>query len=175
MKNNQILKESMEYCMVLPFSQIVCDSIKDLELLIERHTQDRYFEIEYLSLFTNKKFYDVVLEADEANHIVYFLFFLLLNFPDRSPLTAHAVTKCYNFHILVAVSQGIELYMNKNDITTINLIKHITNSYYLNLLDKNIINIFNNVIKNGMPESKAFLIEEFQFFKDKYNFDAYNV
>ena len=67
---------------------IALNALDDLGWLVERHTTDRYGEPEYGLFFYEKQLVNQTLDEQDMCHITCFLFYLLLNYPDRSPRTA---------------------------------------------------------------------------------------
>jgi hypothetical protein len=143
--------------MIKDFSEEVMYYIKDLELLIERHTQQRYGEEDYLIGFYKKDLFYYTLNKEEADTIVYFLIFLLFNFPDRAGFTAHAIKKCYGYDLLEACCTGINFYMQKDDFATINLIDFILNTIKRDQIPPKVWDIFDTVLHNGLPHTIKFL------------------
>lgn len=158
-QDEAILLDSFKKCMLKEFNEDVIYYIQDLELLIERHTQQRYGEEDYKIGFYSKKLYYYTLRQEEADSIVFFLCFLLFNFPDRAGYTAHAIKKCYGYEILDVCCNGIRIYMNKDDFATINLIEFILNSMQKEEIPEIVWEVFNSVIKNGLPYSIEYLKE----------------
>ena len=158
-KTNNILENIFLECQSnCATEEEIREAIQDLGLLMERHTQKRYGESNYEILFKNN-LYEVRLTQQQADYIFFFLFYLLLNFPDRSAYVALALTKCYCYDMTEAACQGIELYMKKDDFTCVNLIKAIRNSRDL---DKRTIDLFNIVRSEGLYHSKEYLNDLFK-------------
>jgi hypothetical protein len=155
--DKSLLKKVQEKCQLPSVNDEVIYSIQDLELLIERHTQSRYGEKDYKIGFYSKGLFSMVLNNEDADIIVYFLFYLLFNFPDRAGYTAHAIKKCYGYNIIEACTCGIKIYMNKDDFATINLIEALVNNYTLSELPKSVWDIFNSVKNDGLPHSREHL------------------
>jgi hypothetical protein len=155
--NENVLPECFNKCMTAEFSEEVRNHIQDLELLIERHTQQRYGEEDYLIGFYKKDLFTYHLTSEEADSIVYFLTFLLFNFPERAGFTAHAIKKCYGYDLFEACYNGINLYMQKDDFATINLMEFILNNMTRDQIPPKVWDLFNVVLQNGLPYSIKYL------------------
>ena len=65
-------------------------ALSDLGLLVERHTQNRYLEEDYLTLFGfNEEIFDLRLTDNEVEYLVSFFFYHILNKKE------HAVTAAW--------------------------------------------------------------------------------
>jgi hypothetical protein len=155
--DKEILEIVRLRCMQEELNNDVQYSIQDLELLIERHTQNRYHEVDYKILFNTKALFNIVLEKEDADNIVYFLFYLLFNYPDRAAHTAYAIKKCYNYNILEGCYRGIKIYMQSDDFATINLMEGIINNYATEELPQHVLILFESVKLNGLPYSRDYV------------------
>lgn len=155
--NKSLLLKVKEKCVMPVLNDEIIYSIQDLELLIERHTQDRYGEEDYKIGFFSKSLFSLELTKEEGDDIVYFLIYLLFNFPDRAGYTAHAIKKCYGYFILEACICGIQIYKDKDDFATINLIEAIVNNWELDKIPEKVWDLFNSVSQNGLPRSVEYL------------------
>lgn len=155
--DKQILEEVRQKAMQKELNDNVIYGIQDLELLIERHTQGRYHEVDYKIGFKAKPLYDLVLDKENADNIVYFLFYLLFNFADRAGYTSHAIKKCYGYNILEGCCCGIKIYMNIDDFATINLIEGIVNHNLREEVSQDVLSLIESVRNNGLPYSKDYV------------------
>lgn len=155
--NPTILLDSFDKCMIRDLSEDVVHCIQDLELLIERHIQQRYEDEDYKTGFHTKSLYYYRVSEEEADRIVHFLVYLLFNFPDRAGYTAHAIKKCYGYDLLEVCCCGIRIYMNQDDFATINLMEFLFNNINREEIFQKVWDIFNEVLQNGLPYSVQYL------------------
>ena len=78
MIRNEIITDLISSCTLPNYDDSILDNILDLELLIERHTQNRYHEKDYRLLFSNKKLFYIQLTDQEADQIVISLTYIIV-------------------------------------------------------------------------------------------------
>jgi len=150
------------------------NALIDLRLIIERCTQNRYSDegiANYLLLFYDRSLINYKLNNESLIFIKYFLFYALLNFPDRSVLVAKCIKVLYDISIREAICSAIEINLRKDDNTTCELIFAITDlgdaeSY---LSDKRILNLFIDISKFGGENSKEVANAELNYYKEHFN------
>jgi|688.fasta_scaffold766183_1 hypothetical protein len=99
-------------------SDIVNESLTDLGLLVERHTQDRYSEEDYLLLLgNNKSLFDLILSEDEVDEIIHFFFFHLININIHPVTVIWCLGKCYNKDILTGMRRLLKIYSDNDEIS----------------------------------------------------------
>jgi hypothetical protein len=92
-------------------------SLTDLGLLIERHTQNRYADKDYLLLFgSNEELYHLVLKNDEVEYIVQFLFYHIMNIQIHPVTVAWCLGKCYGFDIYDGIINLFKIFKGEDDI-----------------------------------------------------------
>ncbi len=141
-------------------------ALSDLRFLIERETMNRHGaedRKEYEQLFFKKELIEYSISQREIDLIKYFLIYLLLNFPDRSLLTAKCLKVFFDQSIEEAICSAIEIYMDKDDSTTCELIYAIVNAYqdqsYLS--NDRVRTLFNKIREFGKKHSKEIIEAEF--------------
>jgi len=93
------------------------DALTDLGLLIERHTQNRYGEKEYLSLLGNDQdLYELRLTHEEVERGTQFLFYHLLNIRLHPVTAAWCLGKCYGQDILKGITGLLDVYRADDDV-----------------------------------------------------------
>ena len=155
--SKQILQAIILASANIQMSELVAYNIQDLEFLIERHTQNRYNEKNYDLIFNSKELSNLVLDSNDADLIVYFLFFLLFNFPDRAGHTSLAIKKCYGYDITTGCCNGIKIYVERDDFTTINLLDAILNQTDTGQIPPSASEYFTLAREKGLPFTKQFL------------------
>lgn len=149
-------------------------SIQDLELLIERHTKGAYDKNEYSMLFEKEYLNELRLSDEDASQIVYFLFYLLFNFPDeRVAFSAKAISKCYNHNIEDGIINALLIFKDKNDFATVNLLKALLNTRRLNEVKKETQELLKEISKTGLEHSVDYLNSHFKMYKDQGGFDIW--
>lgn len=145
-------------------------SLSDLRFVIERFTMERYNmneENDYLKLFYVKSLINYRLDLEKLILVKHFLFYLLLNFPDRAALTGKCIKVLFDRSIYEAIYTAIEVYMEKDDLATCELIYAITNSVDTQAYLKNerIFELFQRILKFGGKYSQNLVKDEFEFRK----------
>jgi len=144
-------------------------ALDDLGYLIEKNTivnaDDNYNLIFYRKELTNH-----LLDEETKRCIEYFLFFMLLNYPDRASRTAWCLIKCCNKEFQEALCQAIELYFDKDDITVCYLVRAITNISEFEELTQRTLLLFQKIKINGLPHSSNEISNLLQLYKVHHNF-----
>lgn len=161
---NEILQE-LKTGSLLPDATAANEYLTDMMLLLERHTQHRYAEEDF-PVIRVERGTQLIIEEDDVWELIYFLFYVLLNHPDRAWAAAWALGKCYGHDIREGLCQGIESYMRKDDTTTFYLIKAISDSHPMNELDERTRSLFEKVSQDGMPQSREFVARLFELEQD---------
>lgn len=138
----------------------VNDSLTDLGLLTERHTQDRYSEEEYLNLLDNNyELYNYKLSDNEVSYIVHFLFYHILNVQKQKVTVAWCLGKCYGLDIYKGIINLFRVF-KEEDETCQQLIFSMTSLFEIDGMYDEIYSILENPIKNGdLPQSAIALSE----------------
>jgi hypothetical protein len=146
-------------------SHAAVEFLTDIMLLLERHTQGRYAEEGFPAIRVEQQG-KIRLDDEDVRELICFLFYVLLNHPDRAWAAAWALGKCYGHDIVEGVCQGIELYWQKDDQTCFYLIKAISDSHQMNELSPRVMTLFRIVGKEGLPQSRQFLASLFSLIKE---------
>jgi len=154
--------------------EVFKNSLQDLRLIIERYTQNRYSEdgiSNYLLLFCDKSLISYRLKTEDVNYLKHYLFFMILNFPDRAVLIAKCIKVLFDTTIREAICGAIELYMEKDDDTTCELIFAITDFGDIQNIfsNKRIFNLFIEISKSGGENSREAVRSQLRNYKDYYS------
>ena len=137
-------------------SDKISDALTDLGLLIERHTQNRYSEEDYLILLGNNiELFELRLEEEEVDIIVNFFFFHILNININPITVAWCLGKCYNVDILEGMKRLLVLF-SYNDELTLQLLFSINGLFGFEKIKEELI-ILNNT--EGLTNTKKYLNE----------------
>jgi hypothetical protein len=143
----------------------------DLKNLIKRHTGNKYEDNGFDNLFSHRnELVALRLEHNDIMQITYFLFYLLMNFPDRSANTARCLVKCYDKSIVEGICQAIEVYYLKCDETTCHLTDAITHIYPFDELNERVIILFRKLKNEGLPKTQKMMSAKFAYYKNFYGF-----
>lgn len=97
--------------------KIVSDALTDLGLLVERHTQNRYSEDDYLSLLgNNEELFNLKLTDKEVELLVCFFFYHILNIHVHPVTVVWCLGKCYNLNILDGMNRLINVFQSNDEI-----------------------------------------------------------
>lgn len=149
------------------------NALLDLRFLIERATMNRYNtddEDEYKILFTDQTLLGVKLNADHLVTIRYFLFFLMLNYPDRAVLTAKCIKVLFDTSLREGIINLIRIYMEKDDDATCELIFAIMNvgdHYHIN--NRDTLDVFKTILQKGGASSREAVLNSFNYYKRHHN------
>ena len=147
----------------------------DLQLVIERHSQDRYgdnYTNEYCLLFSNREYLDIKIDNFEFDYIKSFLFYSILNYNiSISPIIAKCIKVLYEKENIEAICKLIEYFIDKNDTTTDLLILSIKNMFNdgTQFNDERILSVFKKVYYSGKNISKERIEYIFNFHKNNYD------
>lgn len=154
--------------------ELALDSLDDLGYLIERFTVIRKEEDnskvieEYKILFIRKELISVVLSEDDYNYILYYLFYLLMNFHDRSYRTAWCLGKCYDKSIQKGIRLAAEAFISEgNDDTVAYLIKAITDTNEFEDIEEETLELFRKIKESSLLYSSEFANNQLDFYKKK--------
>lgn len=143
--------------------------LQDLRLLIERFTMNRYdqeYQGEYADLFNDKNLLDKKLSQSDLTDLKRFIFYILINHPHLSTLAAKCLKVLFDKSIRLGISNLIELYCEKDDHTTCELIFAITNygdfDYFKN---EEILSAFRKVVHKGGSYSKEVIETEINTYR----------
>lgn len=152
--------------------ELALESLDDLGYLIERFTLIRSEEDsnkiieEYKALFYRKELIAIELSKDNYDYILYYLFYLLMNFPDRSSRTAWCLGKCYDKSIQKGVRLAAETFMILgNDDTVVYLLKAITDINEFQDLEEETLKLLYKIKESELPYSSAFARKELDFYE----------
>lgn len=92
-------------------------ALTDMGLMIERHTQNRYEQEEYLQLMDNNyELYEYHLVEEDVEQIISFLFYHILNIHIHPVTVVWCLGKCYNRDIKLGMNNLRKLYKNEEAI-----------------------------------------------------------
>lgn len=141
-------------------------ALQDLGYLTERHLMRRYNDETYFVIFNNKNIYRLYITDDECEEIIHFLFYVILNYPDRSNEAAWCLRKCADKKFTMALNNCIELFLARNESSTVTFLIDALSLAYSdpNTIDEGVVKIFLNVYEKGLANSKEVALENIKFF-----------
>lgn len=139
-------------------NQVANGALTDIGLIIERHTQNRYKDRTYKSLFTDYfEAYNFVLEEFELDRLRDFLFFYALNKNENKLTVIWCLGKCYGQNIYPGMENLLKLF-NENDEVCEQLIYSINALFDFRVFMPKILEILNNSLENNLlPKTKEIL------------------
>ena len=112
-------------------SAAISDALTDWGLLLERHTQNRYSEQDYLTLLgNNDALFTLRLKDEDVEILTNFFFYHILNIHIHPVTAAWCLGKCYNMDILDGMKRLLNLF-DSNDEITLQLIYSINSLFGL--------------------------------------------
>ncbi|MBS0031864.1 hypothetical protein ACTJJ0_31385 [Chitinophaga sp. 22321] len=169
--NHITLEQLFEDCTAtdVPAAQT---AIKYLEHTIEKHTGNKQTAETYQALFSGREdLLHLQLTAADLRSITRFLFFLLMNYPDRAVATARCLVKCYDKTMATGICMAIEAYWQQSDETTCYLTDAITYAGSFEEFDERVITLFRKLKQNGLPETRKVMSAKFAYYKKFYAFE----
>lgn len=165
MINNQIIK-LFENAISNDISK-VGNALNDLGLLVERHTQNRYQEKDYLLLFgNNEELFNLYLEDIEVKLITNFFFFHIINYELGQITTAWCLGKCYNQNIYKGMLSLLKVF-KYNDEVCEQLLFSMNSLYDPRLTLVDIIDILKDRLNTAkMPKTSKVIISNKRLLKD---------
>ncbi|HVI44800.1 MAG TPA: hypothetical protein VM802_08015 [Chitinophaga sp.] len=143
-----------------------------LEKLIDRHTRQLYND-DYTEAFRHhEELLPLQLDTRDIFHIRNFLFYLLLNHPDKAAPAASCLVRCYDKTIWTSICQAIELYYLKDDQATCHLTDAITYSGSFEEFGDHILSLFRKLEKEGLPATRKLMAVKFAYYRKFYNFEG---
>ncbi|RXR21475.1 hypothetical protein [Flavobacterium stagni] len=142
-------------------------AITYLGLLVERHIQDRYCDIDYLHLFHNDiQIYNLKLSENDVNSILETVLFELFLYVNKNPVSlAWCLGKFHDKDILSDFLKLFEIYKNDDDVF-LQLLFSLNSIYDL----REIMNTLNLELKkidlSKLEKSKEYLIELSSIFQN---------
>jgi hypothetical protein len=168
---NQLLLEQLFSDARMPDLTAGLAALKHLEQVIEKHTSKRLDEEGYRQLFAGREdLLHLQLDNNDLTHITYFLFYVLMNYPDRSAATARCLVKCYDKSMMEGICQAMEVYWQQCDETTCYLTDVITHSCSFEEFSPHVLRLFKQLKEAGLPETRKVMSAKFAYYKKFYGF-----
>ncbi len=152
---NENLKNLLEKSKSNDFT-VANNALSDLGLLVERHTQNRYSEKDYLLLLdNNEELYNLKLTDSDVDVIVSFFFDQILNGTDHGVTLAWCLGKCYHLDIFEGMKKLLTVYDDDDDVT-LQLLYSINALFGLDTIKPKLLKIKN---RKDLPNTKSYLDE----------------
>ena len=167
-----ILQQLFEQCQA-PLDAGATAAINDLSAIIERHTLKKYGDAEYDARLAHRpELQQLHLEDSDLTAVKHFLFYLLLNYPDRAATAARGLVKCYDPAITEGICQAIELYWQKDDEATSCLTDAITYARSYEQFGDRVMTLFKKLHQEGLPATRKNMAVKFAYYRKYYGFTA---
>ena len=168
--NHVILEQLFKDCTAADLSAGQA-AVKYLEHTIEKHTGHKQTADTYAALFNGREdLLHLQLTEEDRCNITRFLFYLLMNYPDRSVATARCLVKCYDKTIAIGLCMAIEAYWQQCDETTCYLTDAITYAGSFEEFDERVLTLFRKLKQSGLPETRKTMATKFGYYKKYYGF-----
>lgn len=132
------------------------DALSDLGLLVERHTQNRYSEKDYLTLLGNDDdLYNLRLTDNEAELLAAFFFYYMLNKNEHGITLAWCLGKCYNMDILEGMKNLLKNF-STNDEVVLQLLYSINALFGLKTIMPLLLDLKERL---GLPKTRGYVEE----------------
>ncbi|SJZ62936.1 hypothetical protein SAMN04488128_101977 [Chitinophaga eiseniae] len=166
--------------MQTPLEQLMADSqsglaqaipaLSDLASLLERHALNKYED----PAGAEKRLHrpdlaDLRLEAAEMTAFKHFLFFMLMNYPDRASSVAHCLKKCYDPALTTGLCQAIAAYWQQDDAATVQLTDAITYAQGYDQFSETVLGWFKKLAMEGLPETRKSINQKFAYYRKFYD------
>lgn len=148
--------------------ETILDALTNLGLLLERHTQYRYSESSYLSLFGNDdELFNLRLSNNDVDEIIYFLFYHIINIHIHPVTVAWCFGKCYDCRIYQGILNLLRLF-NKDDDICEQLLFSLNALYDPMDTFKDIVSILEDSIKEQvLPKTEEIIKSNFNLIDEE--------
>jgi hypothetical protein len=161
-------EQLMSDCQAAPAQAM--PALADLAALLERHALNKYEDPAVSEQLAHRP--DVAtlrLTAAAVTSIKHFLFFMLMNYPDRAAATARCLKKCYDPALTTGLCQAIALYWQQDDAATVQLTEAITQSQGFDQFSETVLNWFKKLAVEGLPETRKSMTQKFAYYRKYYH------
>ncbi|QJB33025.1 hypothetical protein HF324_17190 [Chitinophaga oryzae] len=166
--------------MQAPLEQLMTDSqaeparasqaLGDLAALLERHALNRYEDPAGAEQLVHRPDLAALrLEPAEMTALKHFLFFMLMNYPDRAAAVAHCLKKCYDPALATGLCQAIAVYWQQDDDATVALTDAITYSQGYDQFSDTVLSWFKKLATEGLPETRRNMTQKFAYYRKFYD------
>ncbi|GAA3628840.1 hypothetical protein [Flavivirga jejuensis] len=165
---NTKIQELIEEAKLINDHKAIMSALTNLGLLMERHTQDRYSDEDYLILLGNDEdLFKLRLSEADTTEIVHFLFYHIININVYPVTVAWCFGKCYGCDIYSGIKQLLKLYKDNDDVCE-QLLFSLNGLYDPRETFKDVAKILEDSIKSiPLPRTNEVLKENF----DLLNYD----
>ncbi len=143
--------------------KVIMAALTNLGLLVERHTQNRYNDLSYLSLLGNDdELFELKLSDNDVNSIAHFLFYHIMNTGVHPVTVAWCLGKCYGLDIYQGIIGLLKLFSHDDDICE-QLLFSLNALYDPRETFRDIAKILENPVKGvPLPKTNRILMENFE-------------
>lgn len=162
-----LLEKLTADCQALSDSHIT--AINDLALLLERHALNKYDDETFQQALSHRPDLAALhLNGSDVTSLKHFLFFLLMNYPDRAALSARCLVKCYDASLTPGICQAIAAYWQQDDAATCRLTDAITYAQGYDQFSETVLTWFKKLHTEGLPETRKTMSQKFSYYKKFY-------
>lgn len=163
-----LLKQLMTDCQSAPAQAM--PALTDLAALLERHALNKYEDPAGAEKLAHRPDLAALrLDAEEVTSLQHFLFFMLMNYPDRAASTARCLKKCYDASLTTGLCQAIALYWQQDDAATVQLTNAITQSQGFDQFSETVLTWFKKLAAEGLPETRKSMKYKFAYYRKFYD------
>lgn len=105
----------------------------------------------------------------EVAALKHFLFFMLMNYPDRAAAVARCLKKCYDPALTTGLCQAIAVYWQDNDAVTVQLTDAITYSQEYDQFSETVLRWFKKLAAEGLPDTRNSIMQKFAYYRKFYH------
>lgn len=163
-----LLEQLMTDCQAAPAQAI--PAFADLAALLERHALNKYEDPAGAEKLVHRPDLAALrLETADMTALKHFLFFMLMNYPDRAAAAARCLKKCYDPALTTGLCQAIALYWQQDDAATLQLTDAITQSQGFDQFSDTVLSWFKKLEVEGLPETRKGMTQKFAYYRKFYN------
>ncbi|MBC9911849.1 hypothetical protein [Chitinophaga varians] len=163
-----LLKQLMTDCQSAP--EQAMPALSDLAALLERHALNKYEDPAGGEKLAHRPDLAALrLEAGEVTSLKHWLFFMLMNYPDRAAPVARCLKKCYDAALTTGLCQAIARYWQQDDAATVQLTDAITQSQGFDQFSETVLSWFKKLAAEGLPETRKSMTYKFAYYRKFYD------
>ncbi|NLR66453.1 hypothetical protein HGH92_19245 [Chitinophaga varians] len=163
-----LLEQLMSDCQAAPVQAM--PALTDLAALLERHALNKYEDPAGSAKLAHRPDLSALrLTAADVTSLKHFLFFMLMNYPDRAAATARCLKKCYDPALTTGLCQAIALYWQQDDAATTQLTDAISQSQGFGQFSETVLTWFKKLAMEGLPETRKDMAQKFAYYRKFYH------
>lgn len=145
-------------------------ALSDMAALPERHVLNKYDDPAGADKLVHRPGLAALRPTPaEVAALKHFLFFMLMNYPDRAAAVARCLKKCYDPALTTGLCQAIAAYWQDDDAATVQLTEAITSSQGYGQFSEMVLRWFKKLAAEGLPDTRKSMTQKFAYYRKFYH------